>query len=621
MADGIRILYVDDEPELLDLAKTFLENAGGFEIGTSTSAEEVLDILPSQPCEVIVSDYQMPGMNGIDFLKQVRERFGDLPFILFTGRGREEVVIDAINNGADFYLQKGGSPRAQFAELAHKIHQAVARRRAQVELRNAYDRITASEEELARIEEQIRESETKFRDLADRLPQMVFETDLDLRITYVNRYTIATYGFPVEALERGISILSFVHPTQHATFLESVEKIRNGIPFEPKEYLVFNKEGRQFPVTVYSSPIFHNKRLVGFRGVAVDISDRKRAEEALRESENKFSTIFRSSQIALTLLSAGDSTFFDVNDSFLRNTGYSRDEVIGKTPYDLGLLVEPDSADRIAEALQSPGHIDGMEVKFRIKNGAMITSLYSATIITMGGKPYVLSSVIDISGRKTMEEALRQANKKLNILSGITRHDINNQLVALDGYIELLRERIRDPSSDGDFSRILATTSRITNLIRFTKEYEMIGLNAPVWQDIRALADQAGKDAEPGTVTIVNDLAAGTEIFADPLISKVFFNLVDNALRHGGAITEIRFSVEERGGDRVIVCADNGGGIAAEEKEKIFDLGFGKNTGFGLAISREILDITGITITENGMPGKGARFEITVPAGQVRAAP
>ena len=119
-------------------------------------------------------------------------------------------------------------------------------------------------------------------------------------------------------------------------------------------------------------------------------------------------------------------------------------------------------------------------------------------------------------------------------------------------------------------------------------------------------------------IFMANEIPAGSEVLADPMIVKVFFNLVDNAVRHGGKITTIRFSVEERNGDHVIVCEDDGVGIPAEEKEKIFERGFGKNTGLGLYLSREILDITGITIRETGGPGKGARFEMTVPKGVYR---
>ena len=121
----ISVLYVDDEQGFLEIAQLFLEQSGDFSVKTVTSAQEALDSPAIRSCDAIVSDYHMQGMDGITFLKAVRERFGDIPFVLFTGRGREEVVIEAINNGADFYLQKGGDPEAQFAELAHKIRQAV----------------------------------------------------------------------------------------------------------------------------------------------------------------------------------------------------------------------------------------------------------------------------------------------------------------------------------------------------------------------------------------------------------------------------------------------------------------------------------------------------------------
>ncbi len=124
------ILYVDDEPMLLELAKLFLEQTGDFRVDTVTSAAAALDILSSTHYDCIISDYQMPGMDGLIFLKTVRSRGNTVPFIIFTGKGREEVVIEALNSGADFYLQKGGDPKSQFVELAHKVRQAIRVKRA-----------------------------------------------------------------------------------------------------------------------------------------------------------------------------------------------------------------------------------------------------------------------------------------------------------------------------------------------------------------------------------------------------------------------------------------------------------------------------------------------------------
>ncbi len=131
------LLCVDDEPGQLEVSRLFLDSTGEFVISTARSGKEALDQLGRHEYDAIISDYQMPGMDGIALLKNVRATERDIPFILFTGKGREEVVIEAINNGADFYIQKGGDPMAQFTELAHKVRQAIVRRRTERSLKNS----------------------------------------------------------------------------------------------------------------------------------------------------------------------------------------------------------------------------------------------------------------------------------------------------------------------------------------------------------------------------------------------------------------------------------------------------------------------------------------------------
>ena len=224
----------------------------------------------------------------------------------------------------------------------------------------------------------------------------------------------------------------------------------------------------------------------------------------------------------------------------------------------------------------------------------------------------------DISEQKVAEEALHLASKKLILLYGITRHDINNPLTVLVGYPTILKKKQPDPSFTEYFLTVSTAAQRIVSMIQFTREYESIGVKAPVWQDTRTLADTAAKEAPLGKVMVKNVLPAGAEMFADPLVARVCYNLMDNAVRYGGKIMTLRFTVEESGDDHRIVCEDDGDGVVAGEKERIFERGFGKNTGLGLALSSEILSITGITIKETGEPGKGARFEKTVPKGAWR---
>ena len=135
----LSVLYVDDEEMLLDIGKMFLERSGDRSVDIAISARQGIEQMGNKTYDAIVSDYQMPGMDGIEFLKNIRAT-STIPFILFTGKGREEVVIEAINSGADFYLQKGGDPKSQFVELKHKILQAVNRRRTEDELRKSETR-------------------------------------------------------------------------------------------------------------------------------------------------------------------------------------------------------------------------------------------------------------------------------------------------------------------------------------------------------------------------------------------------------------------------------------------------------------------------------------------------
>ena len=124
------LLYVDDEEILLDITSRYLSQSDNFTVDTASSAKEALELLQNKYYDAIVSDYQMPEMDGIAFLEHLRGNGNTIPFILFTGKGRDEVAIQALNAGADFYIQKGGRPKTQFAELANSVRYAVAKKQA-----------------------------------------------------------------------------------------------------------------------------------------------------------------------------------------------------------------------------------------------------------------------------------------------------------------------------------------------------------------------------------------------------------------------------------------------------------------------------------------------------------
>ena len=166
MTELIHVLYVDDDIDLLNLEKVILERLGDFLVTPVAGAVEAISLLKEQSFDVIISDYQMPGMDGIAFLRHLKAEGDTTPFILFTGRGREEVVIEALNNGTDFYMQKGGEPKSLFTELAYKIRSAVSRKRS---------------------EKLVQDAERRLNDIINFLPDATFAIDSEGQVIAWNR--------------------------------------------------------------------------------------------------------------------------------------------------------------------------------------------------------------------------------------------------------------------------------------------------------------------------------------------------------------------------------------------------------------------------------------------------
>jgi DNA-binding response OmpR family regulator len=222
--------------------------------------------------------------------------------------------------------------------------------------------------------------------------------------------------------------------------------------------------------------------------------------------------------------------------------------------------------------------------------------------------------------RRRVERALDEANKKLNLMASITRHDVMNQLTAQHESLDTALS-LRETDTARAWEHVTsaaAIATRTLNSVKFTGEYQKVGVKSPLWQDTRHLVQAATDEVPSPGITISNAIPPGTELYADPLIGKVFSNMVENAVKYGGKITAIRFSLEDGRDGKVIVCEDDGIGIPAANKEKIFSYEHGMNTGLGLFLAREILAITAITIRETGARGNGARFEIHCPAGTIR---
>ncbi|MEN6396710.1 MAG: histidine kinase N-terminal 7TM domain-containing protein [Methanoregula sp.] len=225
----------------------------------------------------------------------------------------------------------------------------------------------------------------------------------------------------------------------------------------------------------------------------------------------------------------------------------------------------------------------------------------------------------DVTDRKSGEIALRMANEKISLLTQMTRHDIGNLMTALSGYLDLIKEKNANPESSAYLSKCTEIVEKISRHLQFSREYQEIGSHQPSWQQLNQLIMQ-GITTVPYEGIEVRTRIPPVEVYTDPLAFKVMYNLFENAVRHGGNIHRFDVStVEKPDGTLAVVFEDDGTGVKNEDKCRIFEYGYGSNTGIGLSLSRDILQATGISIAENGTAGKGARFEISVPPGGWRA--
>jgi signal transduction histidine kinase len=207
--------------------------------------------------------------------------------------------------------------------------------------------------------------------------------------------------------------------------------------------------------------------------------------------------------------------------------------------------------------------------------------------------------------------------KKLNIVGSVTRHDVLNQLTAIAGYTELLGMMIEDEKIKSYLDKETQAVDKIRRQFQFAKDYQNIAVEPPRWQNLKNIIHRVREQVDIRAIRITEETGQ-TAVYADTLFEKVFIHLFENTLRHGNTATEIRVSIHPEGDSLHLVVEDNGIGIPHGDKEKIFDRGYGKGTGWGLFLAREILAATGATILENGVPGQGARFEIRLPPGAFR---
>ncbi|MCX8150306.1 MAG: PAS domain S-box protein [Candidatus Bathyarchaeota archaeon] len=388
MGYNIRVLHVDDEPDALAVTKSILEMEGNINVGSASSVDEALKKLKSKPYDVIISDYEMPYKSGLDFLAEIRKKADPPPFIVFTGKGREEVVVKALNLGAFRYINKHGDPETVYKELIASIKQAyefiTARReflRSEEQFRQLFSRMPsgvavykavengkdfvfvdlneAAERiekihkkdvigrrvteafpgvrdlgllqifqevwrtgkaayhpcalyrdkrcagswrenwvyklpngnivaiynditELKRMEILLKESEIRFRELTDSLPEVIFEVDLQGKLTYVNKRGFELTGYTKEDFEKGICVFDLVVPEEVERLKRDTISVMRGTGPNRGEFTIRKKDGTVFSVAIESIPIVSEGKVTGIRGIAIDLT-----ESRVKEKESK----------------------------------------------------------------------------------------------------------------------------------------------------------------------------------------------------------------------------------------------------------------------------------------------------------------------------------------------
>jgi signal transduction histidine kinase len=227
--------------------------------------------------------------------------------------------------------------------------------------------------------------------------------------------------------------------------------------------------------------------------------------------------------------------------------------------------------------------------------------------------PVLVQLIEKVSAIRRAKNEVAFLNRKLNLVGSVTRHDVLNQLTAVSGYTELLEMVVEDPQMKSYIEKERFALEKIRRQFLFAKDYQNLGTEPPRWQPLASVIRCAG-DAVALKGVPIAETCGNAAVYADPMLDRAVAQLLDNAIRHGQSVSCISISVNDDENGAVLVIEDNGTGIPAADKERIFERGFGKRTGWGLFLAREILAITGITIAETGEPGKGARFEIHIPA-------
>jgi PAS domain S-box-containing protein len=470
--------------------------------------------------------------------------------------------------------------------------------------------------ERKKTEESLRESEERFRGLFESIqdPVGIFVGKEGHLIDYNTAFKKSS-GYADEEL-RGKVFLDFVHPEDHAMVLEKyrTEYSEEELPLI-YEIRGVNKKGECIPLELSVSTYKKKGKVIGIEVIHRDLTERKKAEMSLRESQGRFEGLFQGNPEAAAYLGP-DYRIQDVNPRFEKLFGYSLEEVNGKHIND---VVVPDDRREEGETLDRDarkGYVYRNTVR-RKKDGSLVqVSVSAAPIANESGVTGIVAMYKDISDLKNAEKRMDMMNEKLRVVGGLTRHDIRNKLAAVAGSAYLLRKRFAsEPNAIECLESIETAVRESERIFDFAAACEKLGVEQLAYVDAKKVLEEAiALFPDLKDVKIVND-CGGLTLLADSLLRQLFYNLIDDSLKYGEKLTQIRIRYEKSEDQLKLVYEDDGVGISQDAKPKLFNEGYttGKGSGYGLYLIKRMMDVYGWAIQETGTPDNGVCFTIAIP--------
>lgn len=478
-------------------------------------------------------------------------------------------------------------------------------------------------------QEALAESNKRFKELSDLLPQPVFETDQKGTVTYSNRAGLTAFGYTEDDLDKGINALRLFAPEERP----GIEKSMRGREFGSHEYTAIKRDGRRFPVLVYSAPIAGKIGTAGLRGLVIDITERKEAEERVQENQKKYHNLFQAIPDAIIVADVDTGSLVEWNRQALLLFEYSPEELAGMTI--TGLY--PQEFRSVSEnyykcALQQKAGT--LETQIVTRHGLRIDVHISSSTFTAAGQRRFVSIIRDITEQKKSESLIRENIRLKNDFISTVSHELRTPLFSILGFTSTIMRDYEELDRDTmmEFLKIIHDeSSRLSALIEDVLMISKIDSGRVSYKKSRidpssTLAEvcrNLKKRAEEKEIVLKLELnATSAEIYADPdALKQAAINLIGNALKFtppGGRVSVLLSQNEEA----LSICVeDSGPGIPEADLEKIFEKFYRVNrpgeeiegTGLGLHIVKEIIEAHQGTVTVTSRLQEGTTFTVRLP--------